>query len=125
MATFNDTDLSTTTGATTPSYNASRSSAPDTRIVKFDDGNYEQRLKFGSFNNDPKEWSLRWNVSKADGDKIEDFFSARANDNASFDWTPPSESTAYKFVVNGGWKKSIPYLNRVAISATFRQVFEP
>jgi phage-related protein len=49
---------------------------------------------------------------------------ARAADNANFDFTPPGEGSASKFVCEQ-WSKSIPYLNRATIQATFRQVFEP
>ena len=37
-------------------------------------------------NQNPKQWSLRWEVSEADGDTIETFLNDRATDNASFDW---------------------------------------
>ena len=37
---------------------------------------------------------------------------------------PPGESSSSKFVCEA-WSKSIPYLNRATIQATFREVFEP
>ena len=49
---------------------------------------------------------------------------ARAEDSASFDFTPPGESAAGKYVCPS-WSKSIPYNNRATIQATFREVFEP
>ena len=55
---------------------------------------------------------------------IETFLDARANDNASFDFTAIGESTAQKFVCET-WSKSIPYNNRATIRTTFREVFEP
>lgn len=49
---------------------------------------------------------------------------ARAADSESFTWTPPDEATDYKWICYD-WSKSIPYLNRATIQATFTQVFEP
>jgi len=106
----------------TPTYGAQKTSRPKIRSVQFGDG-YEQRLSFG-LNQNPKEWALTWNVSETDADTIETFLDARAADAASFDWTPLDEGTSYKWVCLE-WNKSIPYLNRATITATFRQVFEP
>jgi len=109
--------------AITPAYGATKSSAPVLRRVQFGDG-YEQRLKFG-LNQNPKEWSLTWNnITEADSDTIETFLNARADNGESFDWTPPDEATAYKWVCET-WQKVIPYSGRANITATFRQVFEP
>lgn len=109
--------------AVTASYGASKASAPIVRRVQFGDG-YEQRLTFG-VNQNPKEWSLTWdNITEANSDTIEAFLNARAADGASFDWTPPDEATAYKWVCSS-WQKSINYTGRATIAATFRQVFEP
>jgi len=124
MATFNDSGVGTSTGGTTPQYGVQKSSNPKTRIVQFADG-YEQRILFGlAQNQNPKEYRLTFKVSESDADKIEIFFDARANDNASFDYTPPGESSSGKYVCSK-WSKSIPYLNRATITATFREVFEP
>jgi phage-related protein len=109
--------------AITPAYGAEKRSAPVLRRVQFGDG-YEQRLRFG-LNQNPKVWSLTWNnITETDADTIETFLDARADDGASFDWTPPAESIAYKWVCEE-WNKTIPYNNRAIITATFRQVFEP
>ncbi len=105
-------------------YGASKTRQPNTRIVQFGDG-YEQRLMVGmAGNQNPATWNLRWEVSESDADSIETFLSARATDSASFDWTPPDETTPYKWVCPQ-WQKSVPYLNRATVTATFRQVFEP
>ena len=106
----------------TPTYGAQKTSQPAVRTVRFGDG-YEQRLTFG-LNQNPKQWSLTWNVSETDADTIETFLDARAADAASFDWTPLDEATSYKWVCEQ-WSKSIPYNNRATITATIRQVFEP
>lgn len=109
--------------AITPTYGAEKRSAPKRRVVRFGDG-YEQRLTYG-LNQNPKEWSLTWNnITEANADTIETFLDARAADAAAFDWTPPGEAAAYKWICDS-WSKSIPYTGRAIINATFRQVFEP
>jgi phage-related protein len=89
--------------------------------VQFGDG-YSQRLVFG-LNQNPKTWSLTWEVSETDADTIETFLDARGGAE-SFDWTPPDTATSYKWICEQ-WNKTIPYLNRATITATFVQVFEP
>ena len=106
----------------TPTYGIQKSSAPVVRKVQFGDG-YEARLKY-TLNQNPKVFNLTFEVSETDADTIETFLDARADDSASFDFTPPGEGSALKFVCEQ-WSKSIPYLNRATIQATFRQVFEP
>jgi phage-related protein len=108
----------------TPTYGVQKRSAPNTRTVRFADG-YEHRILFGlAEHQNPKVYSLTFKVSETDSDTIETFLDARALDKASFDFTPPGESSSSKFVCEG-WNKSIPYLNRATIQATFREVFEP
>jgi phage-related protein len=94
----------------TPKYGQQKRSAPRTRTVRFADG-YEHRILFGlAQHQNPKTFNFTFEVSETDADTIETFLDARANDSASFDFTPP---------------KSIPFKNRATIQATFRQVFEP
>ena len=108
----------------TPTYGVQKSSSPKTRTIQFADG-YEQRVLFGlAQHQNPKEYRVTFKVSEADADTIETFLDARANDSASFTWTPPGESSSSDYVCPS-WSKSIPYLNRATISATFREVFEP
>jgi len=107
-----------------PTYGTQKRSAPNTRTVRFADG-YEHRLLFGlAEHQNPKIFNLTFEVSETDADTIETFLDARANDSASFDFTLPAESVSSKFVCES-WSKSIPYLNRATIQATFREVFEP
>tara|TARA_R100000654_G_scaffold48883_1_gene75066 strand:+ start:51 stop:398 length:348 start_codon:yes stop_codon:yes gene_type:complete len=107
-----------------PQYGVQKKSAPNKRVVRFADG-YEHRILFGlDAHTNPKVYSLKFEVPESDADTIETFLDARALDNASFDFTPPGESSASKFVCDS-WNKSIPYLNRATITATFREVFEP
>jgi len=111
--------------AITASYGAQKTNQPKTRTVQFGDG-YEQRIAFGIPGHvNPRQWSLTWqNITETNADTIEAFLQARAEDSASFDWTPPDEATAYKWVC-AEWSKTITYNNRATISATFREVFEP
>lgn len=106
----------------TPTYGLQKNSAPIVRRVQFGDG-YETRLTYG-LNQNPKIYSLTFQVSETDADTIETFLDARASDNASFDFTPPGEASSSKFICDS-WSKSIPYLNRATINCTFREVFEP
>lgn len=111
-----------TSATITPTYGVQKRSRPNVRTVRFGDG-YEQRLTVG-LNQNPKTFQLTFEVSETDADTIETFLDARADDNASFDFTPPGEASSSKFVCES-WSKSIPFLNRATINATFRQVFEP
>ena len=107
-----------------PTYGIRKKSRPFTRTIRFADG-YEHRLLFGlAQHQNPKEFSLTFEVSETDADTIETFLDARANDSDSFTFTPPGESSSSEFVCEQ-WTKSIPYNNRATIQATFRQVFEP
>lgn len=105
-----------------PTYSANKKSEPRIRTVQFGDG-YQQRLVFG-LNQNPKEWSLTFNVTDEDADIIEAFLDARAADAASFDWTPPGSDTAYKWVCPS-WTREFFDFQRSRIDATFQQVFEP
>ena len=108
----------------TPTYGQQKRSAPLTRTVRFADG-YEHRILFGlPAHQNGKTYNFTFNVSETDSDTIETFLDARALDKASFDFTPPGESSSSKFVCES-WNKSIPYLNRARVQATFREVFEP
>ena len=111
-----------TSATITPTYGVQKRSRPNVRTVRFGDG-YEQRLTVG-LNQNPKTFQLTFEVSETDADTIETFLDARADDNASFDFTPPGEASSSKFVCES-WSKSIPFLNRATINVTFRQVFEP
>ena len=106
----------------TPTYGVQKRSKPNTKTVRLGDG-YEHRLLFG-LNQNPKIFNLTFEVSETDADTIETFLDARAVDSASFTFTPPGESSSSQFVCES-WNKSIPYLNRARVQATFREVFEP
>lgn len=97
---------------------------PKQRITVFGDG-YEQRVTFG-LNQNPKIYRLTWtNITLTEANTLINFLDDRAEDSASFDYTPPNESTSYKFVAEPGYSKDFNYANRATVRATFRQVFEP
>ena len=106
----------------TPTYGIQKRSAPNTRSVGYGDG-FESRFTMG-LNQNPKTYNLTFEVSETDADTIETFLDARAADAASFDFTPPGEGSSSKFICPQ-WTKSIPYLNRATIQATFIEKFEP
>ena len=113
-----------------PTYGVQKSSFPKVRTVVFADG-FEHRINFGlTQHQNPKVFNLTFEVTESQADTIESFLDARANaagksgDSDSFDFTPPGESTASKFVCKS-WNKTMPYLNRATIQATFSEVFEP
>ena len=75
----------------TPTYGQQKRSAPNTRTVRFADG-YEHRVLFGlAAHQNPKMYSLKFEVSETEADVIEAFLDSRANDQASFTFTPPGE----------------------------------
>ena len=101
-----------------PTYGAQKTSQPKIRQVQMGDG-YVQRLTFG-LNQDLKTWNLTFEVSETDADTIETFLEARGG-SEYFTWSPPDETTSYKWICLN-WSKTIPYLNRATIQATFQQV---
>ena len=103
----------------TPTYGIQKRSEPNVRIAQFGSG-YSQRTTFG-LNQNPKRYDLTFEVSETDADTIEDFLDARGGVE-KFDFTPPGDSSG-KYICRN-WSKSIPYLNRATIQATFEQVFE-
>lgn len=105
-----------------PSYSATKKSEPAIRKVQFGDG-YQQRLRFG-LNQNPKAWTLSFNLAEEDADIVEAFLDARANNGESFDWTPPNTNTSYKWICFS-WTREMFDFQRSRIDATFEQVFEP
>tara|TARA_R100000152_G_C6599437_1_gene57101 strand:+ start:207 stop:548 length:342 start_codon:yes stop_codon:yes gene_type:complete len=105
-----------------PRYQARKTTTPKVNVTQFLDG-YQHRIKFG-LNTRPFIWSLTFECNETDSDTIEAFLEARADDGASFDWTPLGSSTVYKWICEG-WTKTIPYKNRAILNMTFQQVFEP
>lgn len=107
-----------------PAYTLTKPSEPRIKTARLGDG-YEQRVVFGlASHNNPKEYSLTFMVKDADAAVIESFLDARAADAKSFDWTPPDQASAQKFVC-ASWAREFVGPNFSEIRATFRQVFEP
>lgn len=111
MATFPDFD---------PAPGMTKQSSPILRIAQFGSG-YSQRNVLG-INQNPKSYSLTFRVTENESDTIEDFLDARGGFE-KFDYTPPGESAAKKFICRQ-WTKTISSPDRAEISATFEQVFE-
>ena len=96
-----------------PSYPVTKSSEPNLRTIKF------------GLNQNPKKFNLTWNnLTEDDSDTIETFLDARADDGASFTYTPPNEPSSMQFVCPS-WSKNMEFSNLATIKATFLQVFEP
>ena len=118
MATFPATPVA--------SFPVSKEQQPKTKTIRFADG-YEHRIIFGlASNQNPKVYNLMWkNITLTESATFINFLNDRAADNESFDYTPPGESSSYKFVAEPGYNESIDYADRATVTATFRQVFEP
>ena len=106
---------------TNPVYNARINARPKVNTLSFGDG-FEQRLTEG-LNQNPLSVNLTFELSQTDADTAITFLNSRVEDGASFDYTLPSESSSRKFVCTS-FPRSIPFLNRVTLSCTFREVFE-
>ena len=105
-----------------PDYGASKSKKPIVKQIKFGDG-YEQRATFG-INQNPQNWNVKFtNRVQTEADAIEAFFDAQGGV-TPFDWTPPDQSTSYKFVCRD-WVRTIDHAGLFSITANFEQVFEP
>jgi len=106
---------------TNPVYNTRINARPKVNTLSFGDG-FEQRLTEG-LNQNPLTVNLSFELSQIDADTAIAFLNARVEDGASFDYTLPSETSTRKFVCTS-FPRSIPFLNRVTLSCTFREVFE-
>ena len=97
--------MATFSHSITPTYGVQKRSAP-TRAMSAS-VMATNNLTFG-LNQNPKTFSLTFEVSETDADTIETFLDERAANNMeSFDFTPPGESSSSKFVCEN-WSKSIP-----------------
>ena len=106
-----------------PDYGLSKSNVPKTFVSSLGDG-IEHRTTIG-LNQNPKTFNLTFkNISEADADILTDFFDLRAEDGDNILYTVPTESAAMKFVVEGGYTKTIDYANLATVKVKFRQVFD-
>jgi phage-related protein len=111
MSTFPDFD---------PAPGMTKQSAPNVRSIQFGSG-YSQRATFG-INQNPKIYNLTFRISETEADIIEAFLDARGGVE-SFSYTPPGEAASSKFVCQQ-WTKTISFVDRAEVIATFVQVFE-
>tara|TARA_R100001086_G_scaffold243275_1_gene171942 strand:+ start:127 stop:498 length:372 start_codon:yes stop_codon:yes gene_type:complete len=106
-----------------PDFGLSKSNVPKTFVSSLGDG-IEHRTTIG-LNQNPKTFNLTFkNISEADADILTDFFDLRAEDGDNISYTIPTESAAMKFVVEGGYTKTINYANIATVNVKFRQVFD-
>ena len=106
-----------------PDFGLSKSNIPKTFVSSLGDG-IEHRTTIG-LNQNPKTFNLTFkNISEADADILTDFFDLRAEDGDNISYTIPTESAAMKFVVEGGYTKTIDYANLATVKVKFRQVFD-
>ena len=108
-----------------PNFGLTVTNRPKKKIVKFAEG-YEHRIKFGlAEHSNPRFLNLSFNdITEAQSDTLIGFLSDRANDNDSFDYTPPND-TSGKFVVEGDWVKTFNSAGLNSVKVAFREVFEP
>ena len=106
-----------------PDFGLSKRNVPKTFISSLGDG-IEHRTTIG-LNQNPKTFDLTFkNISEADADILTDFFDLRAEDGDNISYTVPTESAAMKFVVEGGYTKTIDFANIATVKVKVRQVFD-
>tara|TARA_R100000030_G_scaffold12364_2_gene8278 strand:- start:7541 stop:7891 length:351 start_codon:yes stop_codon:yes gene_type:complete len=103
-----------------PIYGTTKSSQPIVRRARFGSG-YEQVGSLG-INQNPKSYTLTYNLSESESDTVEAFLDARGG-TEKFTFTPPSESSSIQ-VRCRSWNKTMTTKGRVELTTTFEQVFE-
>ena len=104
-----------------PKYNYTVSRQPTVNVVSFGDG-FEQRLTEG-LNQNPITLNLKFDLSQTDSTTAINFLNARITDGASFTFLVPNENVTKNFVCQS-YPTSVPFLDRVVLTCTFREVFE-
>ena len=104
-----------------PKYNYTVSRKPTINVVSFGDG-FEQRLTNG-LNQNPITLNLKFDLSQTDSTSAITFLNARITDGASFTFLVPNENVTKNFVCQS-YPTSVPFLDRVVLTCTFREVFE-
>jgi len=105
-----------------PKYNYTILRQPAVNVVTFGDG-FEQRLTEG-LNQNPITLNLKFDLSQTDSTTAINFLNARITDGASFTFLVPNENVTKNFVCLS-YNTAVPFLNRVLLTCTFREVFEP
>ena len=107
---------------TNPKYNYTITRKPAVNVVNFGDG-FEQRLTEG-LNQNPITLNLKFDLSQTDSTTAITFLNARITDGASFTFLVPNENVTKNFVCLT-YNTAVPYKNRVTLTCSFREVFEP
>lgn len=103
---------------------------PKVRVARFGDG-YEQRAAYG-INNNRQRWNLTFDKKKGNLDptaaateieSIDAFLVSRGGAEA-FNWIPPGQTSALKFVCRQHSRRLDNYVVVQSITATFEEVFE-
>ena len=105
-----------------PKYNYTITRQPAVNVISFGDG-FEQRLTEG-LNQNPITLNLKFDLSQTDSTTAITFLNARITDGASFTFLVPNENVTKNFVCLS-YNTVIPFLNRVTLTCSFKEVFEP
>ena len=105
-----------------PKYNYTITRQPAVNVISFGDG-FEQRLTEG-LNQNPITLNIKFDLSQTDSTTAVNFLNARITDGASFTFLVPNENVTKNFVCLS-YNTAIPFLNRVTLTCSFREVFEP
>jgi len=105
-----------------PKYNYTITRQPAVNVISFGDG-FEQRLTEG-LNQNPITLNLKFDLSQTDSTTAINFLNARITDGASFTFLVPNENVTKNFVCLS-YNTAIPFLNRVTLTCSFKEVFEP
>jgi len=105
-----------------PKYDYTITRQPAVNVISFGDG-FEQRLTEG-LNQNPITLNLKFDLSQTDSTTAVNFLNARITDGASFTFLVPNENVTKNFVCLS-YNTAIPFLNRVTLTCSFKEVFEP
>ena len=105
-----------------PKYDYTITRQPTVNVISFGDG-FEQRLTEG-LNQNPITLNLKFDLSQTESTTAVNFLNDRITDGASFTFLVPNENVTKNFVCQS-YPTSVPFLNRVTLTCTFREVFEP
>ena len=105
-----------------PKYDYTITRQPTVNVISFGDG-FEQRLTEG-LNQNPITLNLKFDLSQTDSTTAINFLNARITDGASFTFLVPNENVTKNFVCLS-YNTAVPFLNRVTLTCSFREVFEP
>ena len=105
-----------------PKYGYTVTRNPEINVISFGVG-FQKRLTKG-LNQNPVSINLRFDLSQTESNTAITFLNDRITDGESFTFSIPNENVSKSFICTT-YSTSIPYLNRVVLSCTFEEVFEP